>query len=86
MGLDTGYDTLNKKTCGLQASDLIIIAGRPSMRKTTFAMNLCENVAMLQKKPVLIFSLEMPSSQIVTRILVSLSRIDRNRIHNGTLT
>lgn len=85
IGLDTGYKDLNKKTAGLQPSDLIIIAARPSMGKTTFAMNLCENIAMLQNKPVLIFSLEMPSEQIMMRMLASLSRIDQTHIRTGKL-
>ncbi|VFP81808.1 replicative DNA helicase [Candidatus Erwinia haradaeae] len=84
-GMDTGYQDLNKKTAGLQRSDLIIVAARPSMGKTTFAMNLCENVAMLQDKPVLIFSLEMPGEQIMMRILASLSRVDQTRIRTGQL-
>nr|WED69609.1 replicative DNA helicase [Pectobacterium colocasium] len=62
-GVSTGYQDLDKKTAGLQKSDLIIVAARPSMGKTTFAMNLCENAAMMQDKPVLIFSLEMPGEQ-----------------------
>lgn len=84
-GLDTGYKDLNKKTLGLQSSELIIIAARPSMGKTTFAMNLCENIAMLQEKPVLIFSLEMPGEQIMMRILSSLTRIDQIRLRTGQL-
>lgn len=84
-GVDTGYQDLNKKTAGLQRSDLIIVAARPSMGKTTFAMNLCENAAMLQDKPVLIFSLEMPSEQIMMRMLASLSRVDQTRIRTGQL-
>ncbi|WP_130833355.1 replicative DNA helicase [[Erwinia] mediterraneensis] len=84
-GVDTGYQDLNKKTAGLQRSDLIIVAARPSMGKTTFAMNLCENAAMLQEKPVLIFSLEMPSEQIMMRMLASLSRVDQTRIRTGQL-
>lgn len=84
-GVDTGYQDLNKKTAGLQPSDLIIVAARPSMGKTTFAMNLCENAAMLQDKPVLIFSLEMPSEQIMMRSLASLSRVDQTRIRTGQL-
>ena len=84
-GIDTGYKELNKKTAGLQKSDLIIIASRPSMGKTTFAMNLCENVAMLHDKPVLIFSLEMHSEQIVMRMLASLSRVDQTNIRTGQL-
>ena len=83
-GVNTGYDDLNK-TAGLQPSDLIIVAARPSMGKTTFAMNLVENAAMLQDKPVLIFSLEMPSEQIMMRSLASLSRVDQTRIRTGQL-
>ncbi len=85
IGLDTGYHDLNKKTAGLQRSDLIIVAARPSMGKTTFAMNLCENAAMIQDKPVLIFSLEMPGEQLMMRMLASLSRVDQTRIRTGQL-
>ena len=84
-GVDTGYQDLNKKTAGMQKSDLIIVAARPSMGKTTFAMNLCENAAMTQEKPVLIFSLEMPGEQIMMRMLASLSRVDQTRIRTGQL-
>lgn len=84
-GLNTGYHDLNKKTSGLQNSDLIIIAARPSMGKTTFAMNLCENAAMLYKKPILIFSLEMPGNQIMIRMLASLSRVKQSKIRTGKL-
>lgn len=84
-GLDTGYQDLNKKTAGLQNSDLIVIAARPSMGKTTFAMNICENIANNQDKPVLIFSLEMPKDQLMMRMLASLGRIDQTRIRTGML-
>ncbi len=84
-GINTGYIDLNKKTFGFQKSDLIIIAARPSMGKTTFAMNICENIAMSYKKPILIFSLEMPSEQIIIRIISSLSRVDQNKIKTGKL-
>ncbi|WP_163885639.1 DnaB-like helicase C-terminal domain-containing protein, partial [Providencia stuartii] len=84
-GVSTGYQDLDKKTAGLQGSDLIIVAARPSMGKTTFAMNLCENAAMTEEKPVLIFSLEMPGSQIMMRMLASLSRVDQTRIRTGQL-
>jgi len=84
-GVNTGYQDLNKKTSGLQPSELIIIAARPSMGKTTFAMNLCENAAMLYDKPVLIFSLEMPGEQIMMRMLSSLSRVNQARIRTGQL-
>jgi replicative DNA helicase len=84
-GVNTGFSDLNKKTAGLQGSDLIIVAARPSMGKTTFAMNLCENAAMEQSKPVLIFSLEMPAEQLMMRMLASLSRVDQTRIRTGQL-
>ncbi len=63
---------------------MIIVAARPSMGKTTFAMNLVENAAMLQDKPVLIFSLEMPSERIMMRSLASLSRVDQTKIRTGS--
>lgn len=84
-GVDTGYTDLNKKTAGLQKSDLIIVAARPSMGKTTFAMNICENAAMTQDKPVMIFSLEMPGEQIMMRMLASMSRVDQTKIRTGQL-
>ncbi|CAM4040565.1 replicative DNA helicase [Vibrio neonatus] len=84
-GVNSGFNDLNKKTAGLQPSDLIIVAARPSMGKTTFAMNLCENAAMDSDKPVLIFSLEMPSEQIMMRMLASLSRVDQTKIRTGQL-
>lgn len=83
--VSSGYQDLDKKTAGLQPSDLIIVAARPSMGKTTFAMNLCENAAMTEEKPVLIFSLEMPGNQIMMRMLASLSRVDQTRIRTGQL-
>lgn len=82
-GISTGFVDLDKKTAGLQKSDLIIVAARPSMGKTTFAMNLCENAALNSKKPVLVFSLEMPSEQIMMRSLASLSRVDQTKIRTG---
>lgn len=84
-GLSTGFTDLNNKTAGLQNSDLIIVAARPSMGKTTFAMNLCENAAMENDKPVLIFSLEMPSEQLMMRMLSSLSRVDLTKIRTSQL-
>jgi replicative DNA helicase len=84
-GVSTGYTDLDKKTSGLQRSDLIIVAARPSMGKTTFAMNLCENAMLLEEKPVLVFSLEMPAEQIMMRILASLSRVDQTKIRTAQL-
>ncbi|GHE93994.1 replicative DNA helicase [Thalassotalea profundi] len=84
-GVSTGFTDLDKMTAGLQPSDLIIVAARPSMGKTTFAMNLAENAAMTEDKPALIFSLEMPSEQIMMRMLASLGRIDQTKIRTGQL-
>ena len=84
-GVTTGFTDLDKKTSGLQPSDLIIVAARPSMGKTTFAMNLVENAMMAEEKPVLVFSLEMPSEQIMMRMLASLSRVDQTKIRTAQL-
>jgi replicative DNA helicase len=84
-GVSSGFPDLDKLTSGFQPSDLIIVAARPSMGKTTFAMNLAENAAMMQDKPALIFSLEMPSEQIMMRMLASLGRIDQTKIRTGQL-
>ncbi|MBF1221190.1 MAG: replicative DNA helicase [Haemophilus parainfluenzae] len=82
-GVSTGFVDLDKKTAGLQPSDLVIVAARPSMGKTTFAMNLCENAAMASDKPVLVFSLEMPAEQIMMRMIASLARVDQTKIRTG---
>ena len=84
-GVPSGFADLDKMTAGLQKSDLIIVAARPSMGKTTFAMNLAEHAAMTQDKPALIFSLEMPADQIMMRMLASLGRIDQTKIRTGQL-
>ncbi|MCL1075840.1 replicative DNA helicase [Shewanella dokdonensis] len=84
-GVSSGFADLDDKTAGFQAGDLIIVAARPSMGKTTFAMNLCEYAALNEDKPVLIFSLEMPSEQIMMRMLASLGRVDQTRIRTGKL-
>ena len=84
-GLSTGFTDLDGMTSGLQPSDLIIVAGRPSMGKTTFAMNLVENATMISELPVIVFSLEMPSEQLMMRMLSSLGRIDQTRMRSGQL-
>ncbi len=84
-GLATGYDDFDEMTAGLQHSDLVIIAGRPSMGKTTFAMNIVENVIIKEKKPALIFSLEMPGEQLATRMISSLGQIEQHRLRTGKL-
>lgn len=84
-GVSTGFTELDKMTSGLQPADLVIVAGRPSMGKTTFAMNLCENVAIQNNKPVLVFSMEMPGDSLVMRMLSSLGRINQQAIRTGRL-
>ncbi|MGB1238999.1 MAG: replicative DNA helicase [Pseudomonadales bacterium] len=84
-GVTTGFDDLDEKTAGMQPSDLIIVAARPSMGKTTYAMNLVENALMAENKPVLVFSLEMPAEQLITRMLASLGRINQTRLRTGQL-
>ena len=85
-GVPTGYNEFDNMTSGLQGSDLVIVAGRPSMGKTTLAMNIAENIALKSRLPVLIFSMEMPGEAIVMRLLSSLCRIDQLRIRTGKLT
>ena len=84
-GLTTGFLELDNMTSGLQPSDLIIVAGRPSMGKTSFAMNLVENAVLAQDKPILVFSMEMPADSLIVRMLSSIGRIDQTRIRNGDL-
>jgi replicative DNA helicase len=85
IGLPTGFDDFDEKTSGLQNGDLIIIAGRPSMGKTTFAMNIGENVAFRTKKPVVVFSMEAPGERVALRMMSSLGRIDQHRVRTGKL-
>ena len=65
--------------------DLVIVAGRPSMGKTSFAMNLVENAAATTQKPIVVFSMEMPAEQLVVRMMSSLGKIDQSRLRNGKL-
>lgn len=85
-GLETGFTNLDEKTSGLQKGDLIIVAGRPSMGKTAFAMNVVGNVAIEQSKPVLVFSLEMPTEALVLRMISSFGHIDSKKIRKGEMT
>ena len=84
-GASTGYNDLDDMTSGLQKGDLIIVAGRPSMGKTTFSMNLAEFIAINDKKPVIIFSMEMPAEQIVLRMFASMGRVPLNDIRTGKI-
>lgn len=85
-GLETGFTELDDKTSGLQNGELIIIAGRPSMGKTALAMNIVGNVAIEQNKPVLVFSLEMPTESLMLRMISSFGHIDSKKIRSGELT
>jgi len=84
-GVSTGFRELDRLTAGLQDSDLIIIAGRPGMGKTSFALNVAENAAIEANVPVAVFSLEMSKEQLVQRMLASRARIDLQKLRNGFL-
>ncbi|QEA39063.1 replicative DNA helicase [Pistricoccus aurantiacus] len=84
-GLSTGFRDLDDMTSGLQPSDLVIIAGRPSMGKTSFAMNMVEHAVIISDKPVMVFSMEMPAESLMLRMLSSLGRIDQTRVRTGQL-
>lgn len=83
-GLSTGYSDLDNMTSGFREGELIIVAARPAMGKTTFGMNLIQNIAMdnQQNKPALVFSLEMPAKQLVQRLIAAMSRVDQTKIRN----
>jgi replicative DNA helicase len=85
-GVSTGFKDLDNLTSGLQDADLVVIAGRPSMGKTSLAMNLAENAAVGSKLPVAVFSMEMPGQQLAMRMLSSLGRINAHRVRTGQLT
>ena len=85
-GIPTGFADLDAMTSGLQRGDLVIVAGRPSMGKTSFAMNIAEYVAVEKQHPVAIFSMEMPGEHLAMRMLSSLGRINSTKIRTGKLT
>ncbi|MDJ0893182.1 MAG: replicative DNA helicase [Gammaproteobacteria bacterium] len=84
-GVATGFSDLDELTSGLQRSDLVIVAGRPSMGKTSFAMNMAEHAAIRDKVPVAVFSMEMPGEQLAMRLMSSLGRIDQHKVRTGKL-
>ena len=84
-GVTTGFKDLDEMTSGLQPSDLVIVAARPSMGKTAFAMNLVESVLIKGEKPVLVFSMEMPADSILMRMISSLGQINQTRVRSGKL-
>jgi replicative DNA helicase len=85
-GVATGFHDLDHMTSGLQPGDMIVVAGRPSMGKTAFALNIAEHVGMELKKPVAIFSLEMSGPQLAMRFLSSAGRLDQTKIRTGRLS
>lgn len=84
-GVPTGFTDLDDMTSGLQAGELVVVAGRPSMGKTVLAMNMVETAAMGGKEPVLVFSLEMPGDALAMRMMSSLGRVDQHRVRTGQL-
>ena len=84
-GLPTGFADLDEKTAGLQQGDLVIVAGRPSMGKTAFALNMAEHVAVNNGVPVAIFSMEMGATQLAMRLLGSIARVDQHKMRTGRL-
>jgi replicative DNA helicase len=84
-GLPTGFKDLDTRTSGLHPSELVIVAGRPSMGKTSLALNIARNVAVIEKKSVAIFSLEMSKEQVVQRLLCVEARVDSHKLRTGFL-
>jgi replicative DNA helicase len=84
--VESGFTDLDAKTGGLHASELVILAARPSMGKTAFAMNIAENVVTRSRKPVLFVSLEMAAIELIERMLCSVARVNGHRLRNGTLS
>ncbi len=84
-GISTGFNDLDDRTSGLQKGDLVIVAGRPSMGKTAFSMNLVEFAAVKQQLPVAVFSMEMPGEQLAVRMMSSFGRINASRLRTGKL-
>ena len=84
-GIPTGFIDLDNKTAGLHGSELILVAARPAMGKTAFALNIASNAAIRANAPVAIFSLEMSKEQLVSRILASETLIDSNKLRTGKM-
>jgi len=84
-GVPTGWSDFDEMTSGLQRGDMVIVAGRPSMGKTTFAMNIAEHAAIKSGLPTAVFSMEMPGESLAMRMLSSLGRIDQHRVRTGKL-
>jgi len=85
-GVPTGYTDLDSRTSGLQPGDLVIVAGRPSMGKTALALNMAEYVAVENRLPVAVFSMEMAGTQLAMRMLGSIGRLDQHKLRTGKLS
>ena len=84
-GIATGFDDFDERTAGLQSSDLIIVAGRPSMGKTAFAVNIAEHAVIKEELSAVVFSMEMPGEQLAMRMMSSLGRVDQHKVRTGKL-
>ena len=84
-GIPTGFTDLDQKTSGLQPGDLVIVAGRPSMGKTAFSLNIAEHVALESGLPVAVFSMEMAGTQLVMRLMGSVGKLDQHKVRTGRL-
>ena len=84
-GIASGFDDFDERTAGLQKSDLIIVAGRPSMGKTAFAINIAEHATIKEELSVAVFSMEMPGEQLAMRMMSSLGRVDQHKVRTGKL-
>jgi replicative DNA helicase len=84
-GTPTGYTRLDQMTSGLQPGDLIIVAGRPSMGKTAFALNIAEHLGLVEQLPVAVFSMEMSGTQLVMRMIGSVARVDQLKVRTGRI-
>lgn len=85
-GLPTGFEDLDRYTAGMHPGDLIIIAGRPAMGKTAFALNVAMNACAIRKQPIVFFSLEMPKEQLANRLLCAEARVDAGKLRTGNLS
>ena len=84
-GIATGFDDFDERTAGLQKADLIIVAGRPSMGKTAFAINIAEHAVIKEDMSAIVFSMEMPGEQLAMRMMSSLGRVDQQKVRTGKL-
>ncbi len=84
-GIPTGYVDLDRMTSGLQQGDLVIVAGRPSMGKTAFALNIAEHLCLVDRLPVAVFSMEMSGTQLVMRMIGSVAKVDQHKVRTGRI-